>query len=549
MVSCHSSLTMEDKMFKKDMRKSVALSVLAFVLSLALLIGSTYAWFTDSVTNTNNQIKTGLLKIDLLHLVGDDWVSLKENPDHPILDYDKWEPGYTALAVLKVDPMNSSLAFTYRMTLALDMTDAEQLKLADVIEVWLFDGISDATAYADMTEVNGWHNVGTLAEVVAQTNGLHQGVVLPGQTNDDTLTLALHMQEESGNNYQKLSLGGLYITFEASQSAYETDDFGNSDFDKDALLPIHGFDTIHADKANNENYNADAGEYQLQVSHSMTNALVQQMASATDSFGYYSNLLGYADEWDATPKSDPWISVGPWDYLNGFVAEENVVINGKGNTITFAADNYGNKAFNALATADGYTATMKDINFRGQMVGFTVGTYGQNGAHTDKTLVQAILSDVNMLNVEADYTFLPAVAPLTLFANTQLDACNVIGSTDANPHASATGIYDVAVYDYATVTVKGGQYGSMYLYEDATLVAADTEIGTLVACSNVCLDANAVVDTLHLYNKTATAADFASVEIAARAEARQIVVDFADGSATMTFDTLIDYQAWVATLA
>ena len=536
-------------MFQKNMRKHLVLAALAFVLSLALLIGSTYAWFTDSVTNAANQIKTGILKIDVLHQVGNDWVSLKENPDHPVISYDKWEPGYTAMATLKVDPMDSNLAFVYRMTLALDMTDAEQLKVADVIEVWMLDGVSSATSYADFTEANGWHYAGTLTEVVAKNNGLNTGIILPGAVNNDTVTLALHMQEKAGNDYQNRNLGRLFITFEATQYTYETDAFGNGDFDKNTLFPIHDFDTIHANKANNQNYNAEAGEYQLQVSHGMTNALVQQMASATDSFGYYSDLLGFGDEWDATPKSDPWISLGPWDYLNDYVASENVVINGKGNTVTFVADNDGNKAFNALATADGYTATMKDINFRGEMAGFTVGTYGQNGAHTDKALVQAVLSDVNMLNVEADYTFLPAVAPLTLFANTALDACHVVGSTDKTPHASATGIYDVAVYDYATATVKGGQYGSMYLYENATLVTEGTKLGTLTASANISLDADSAVDTLHLYGKTATAADFASVVIAEKATVSQIVVEFTDGTATMTFNALADYQAWLATLA
>ena len=49
-------------MFKH--KKSLLASGLALLACFALLMGATFAWFTDSVSNTGNRIEAGELKID-----------------------------------------------------------------------------------------------------------------------------------------------------------------------------------------------------------------------------------------------------------------------------------------------------------------------------------------------------------------------------------------------------------------------------------------------------------------------------------------------------
>ncbi len=70
-------------------------------------MGSTFAWFTDSVTNTGNVIQSGDLEIqvtayrlengkwgDAILDYGDNW--------NPLIDAADWEPGQYGAVLLKV---------------------------------------------------------------------------------------------------------------------------------------------------------------------------------------------------------------------------------------------------------------------------------------------------------------------------------------------------------------------------------------------------------------------------------------------------------------
>ena len=48
----------------KSLKTSIAASVVCILLCAAMLVGATYAWFTDGATNSGNVITTGTLKID-----------------------------------------------------------------------------------------------------------------------------------------------------------------------------------------------------------------------------------------------------------------------------------------------------------------------------------------------------------------------------------------------------------------------------------------------------------------------------------------------------
>ena len=95
-------------------RKSLLVSVIALMCCFAMLLGTTYAWFTDSVSSAGNTIQSGTLKVDLFH--GD--VSIKENPTHEIFDYKHWEPGFTAVETLKVVNLGT-LAQQYKLSLSI----------------------------------------------------------------------------------------------------------------------------------------------------------------------------------------------------------------------------------------------------------------------------------------------------------------------------------------------------------------------------------------------------------------------------------------------
>ena len=228
----------------KNTKRALLASVLSVVLCCAMLVGSTFAWFTDSVTSDGNQIVAGNLKADLIHVDDSGEVSIKDNPNHKIFDYDKWEPGYTVMETLKV-VNNGNLAFKFRLDAVADgyTTGPNGEKLADVIDVWVYEGegIPTTKSFAEMTEDAAWRNAGSLSTLMADPDGIAHGVLLPENTTPANgepvkkvqMTVALHMQESAGNAYQGLTLGDLNFTLMATQVPYENDSFGN-DYDANA---------------------------------------------------------------------------------------------------------------------------------------------------------------------------------------------------------------------------------------------------------------------------------------------------------------------------
>ncbi len=227
----------------KHTKKALFTSVIALILCFTMLLGTTYAWFTDTVTSAGNRIVSGSLKIDLLHLVDDEWISLKQQPEHKVFDYDLWEPGYTQVESLKIKNAGN-LAFKYQMNVTAEagtvVFGENGEYLANVIDVYMCFGESTATDFDDIA--NSWQKMGTLADLMAAPGGFTQGKMLPeGATVDQegaaigeqTASIALHMQESAGNEYQNLSVGDLYITLLATQWTYEEDSF-DDDYDRNA---------------------------------------------------------------------------------------------------------------------------------------------------------------------------------------------------------------------------------------------------------------------------------------------------------------------------
>ena len=89
------------KWHSKITKKPLLMSIVALVLCLSMLLGTTYAWFTDSVTSTGNIIKSG--NLDLKVFWTDDvtdpnsWRDAEDQTSGAIFDYDRWEPGYTCV--------------------------------------------------------------------------------------------------------------------------------------------------------------------------------------------------------------------------------------------------------------------------------------------------------------------------------------------------------------------------------------------------------------------------------------------------------------------
>ena len=213
----------------RSTKQALLMSVLALVMCLSMLVGSTMAWFTDSVTSTGNKIQAGTLKLDLELFNGTAYESIKESKA-PIFDYDKWEPGYTDVKLLKIEN-EGTLALKWY---AKFVSDVALTDLADVIDVYVCPSATELAMPTDRN-LDGYTKVGTVRDFVntieTTTNGVLNGL------SSAYLGIALKMQETAGNEYQEQKIDAFDIQILATQATVEKDIF-NDQYDKDADFTI-----------------------------------------------------------------------------------------------------------------------------------------------------------------------------------------------------------------------------------------------------------------------------------------------------------------------
>ncbi len=227
-------------------RKALFTSVVSLMLCLTMLMGTTFAWFTDTASVQVSKITAGTLDVELwaAHItngtVGE--MSNIGDSDEKLWNDDKWEPGYTSYKVIKI--VNAgNLAFEY----ALDVTTSEEqpvqsFYLHDVIDVY-FKIVDTVPTTIAVDEYKTYGEPVSLANVLKGDNdGVVHGVLLPeGKTADGTgyekveeayAIIALHMQESAGNDYQNL-IENFDITLWAKQYTEEFDS-ETDQYDKNA---------------------------------------------------------------------------------------------------------------------------------------------------------------------------------------------------------------------------------------------------------------------------------------------------------------------------
>ena len=189
------------------------------VLCVAMLVGMTFAWFTDTASTAVNKIQAGTLQIDIVDAEGN---SLKgeilkfsdANENTNIL----WEPGATFnLTPFKI-VNKGNLALKYKVVINGIEGNAE---LLDAIDFKIKKG--DAAA----TELAAWEG-----KLLPANSNFNVADAEKGKT--DLYTISGHMKEEAGNEYQGKELNGISITVYATQLEAEYDSNGN-DYDKNAV--------------------------------------------------------------------------------------------------------------------------------------------------------------------------------------------------------------------------------------------------------------------------------------------------------------------------
>lgn len=231
----------------KTTKRALLSSVMALFLCFAMLLGTTYAWFTDEVTSTGNKIQAGTLKIDLC--VMDEtggYISVKES-QAPIFDYDLWEPGYISVANVMVEN-KGTLALQYGMNIVtngLNDVAEDEAMLSDVIDVYYASEevlLADRAEFDAAVENGDLNHIGTLTDVIFGGSMIDDTLLANEQ---DYATIVLKMQETAGNEYQGLAVGTSFdIKIFATQFTYEEDSFDNTYDGNDAVNSIDSLEKL-----------------------------------------------------------------------------------------------------------------------------------------------------------------------------------------------------------------------------------------------------------------------------------------------------------------
>lgn len=229
---------------RNSTRRSLLVSATALILSIAMLVGTTFAWFTDSVVSGNNQIIAGNLDIDVMYANTPDgtYTSIENVADLFVAPNGAtkglWEPGHTEVAYLKV-VNNGTLALKYQFKVdaASEVIGksvlGNDIKLSEILKFAATDP-ADA-APAEYTRAS--------AQAAAEASGSNllgyttsTKILAPGAS--QYITLVVYMPETTGNeaNYRGNDVPTINfkLTALATQVEAENDSFGD-DYDADAI--------------------------------------------------------------------------------------------------------------------------------------------------------------------------------------------------------------------------------------------------------------------------------------------------------------------------
>ena len=219
----------------KSTKRALIISVLAIFMCVAMLIGTTFAWFTDTASTGVNKIQAGNLDVKLMYST--DMQTWKEATEQTKLFDDNalWEPGYTQVVYLKV--VNAgNLALKYETGFSKNYTSNRGKNVNGDwyrVDNYLKIGTAETTTkFANREDV--WSAISaterTLAKDVMLTD---EWTTLRAGEESKPFAVAIYMPTSVGNeaNASRLrpsSVSGLGIEVRATQATVESDSFDNN---------------------------------------------------------------------------------------------------------------------------------------------------------------------------------------------------------------------------------------------------------------------------------------------------------------------------------
>ena len=219
----------------KATKRALISSTLALLMCVAMLIGTTFAWFTDTASTAVNKIQAGNLDVKLMYST--DMQTWKEATDQTKLFDDNalWEPGYTQVVYLKI--VNAgNLALKYEAGFSKNYTSNRGKNVNGDwyrVDNYLKIGTAETTTkFANREDV--WSAIAATEKTLAKDVMLTDGwITLKAGESSNPFAVAIYMPTSVGNeaNASRLkpsSVSGLGIEVRATQATVESDSFDNN---------------------------------------------------------------------------------------------------------------------------------------------------------------------------------------------------------------------------------------------------------------------------------------------------------------------------------
>ena len=264
---------------QKATKRALLTSVMALVMCVVMLVGTTFAWFTDTASTGVNKIVSGNLKVDIVDATDTsksltaqgeklNFISAGEGDEVKEGEAILWEPNCTYLTKGFQIKNGGNLALKWKVEINKDRVTNSVVG-------------GEATPSKSLLEVIDFSMVDASGNTVDIDN--FTGHILPAGGSDANTGLSgvykikAHMDANAGNDYQNLTLDGITITVYATQDTVENDSFNNQ-YDKYAQYgertvkneaPVVGTNGIYGlvdsgrDNINTKNvtYSIPAGNY------------------------------------------------------------------------------------------------------------------------------------------------------------------------------------------------------------------------------------------------------------------------------------------------
>lgn len=220
----------------KNTKRVLLASVLSVMLCVAMLVGTTFAWFTDSVTSGKNKIVAGNLDVELEYTTDFiEWKTVEDATD--LFKNALWEPGHAEVVYLRMRNAGTlALKYKFGMNIVSEPeatnVNGDKFKLSQYLQYGVVEG--QQSAFADRNAA-----IAAVANPTSLANYTKEGTML-AKAEPQYLALVVYMPETVGNeaNYRgevvpTIELG---LNLVATQTPHESDSFG-SDYDANAEYP------------------------------------------------------------------------------------------------------------------------------------------------------------------------------------------------------------------------------------------------------------------------------------------------------------------------